>query len=431
MDDYSVSSLTESKNEWCARLVNSLTPPIIQGIKSIFHESWKLCEENVQRDKYLMTFQTFLKRIPQWNMTIIENESKRITETSGCTYLEELISCVHIIHLKALTCVRVCQKQKKVDIDIPPLNVFIHKIYINVARKIYTNIYLFEKNIPPLETQKRNRELECIVKECILDTVRESIPVENILRAYIDETVDKDVEVKEVIENIPIPSQEMSVEPKVQTTIAEKIAIGKATTSNAGPSNAGPSNAGPSNAGPSNAGPSNAGPSNAGPSNAGPSDVGTSNAGPSDVGTSNAGPSNAGTSNAGPSNAGPSDVGTSNAGSSNAGPTNVKEIVKLDLVDTLPIISEAKISFSDIDYEIDTKGTENSRVAPKTVEHLEQLSSDKKVLSFTSPDDDNDKLKIGENINLDILEIDNVFTQPNKLKLNDDDPILDDIVILS
>jgi hypothetical protein len=416
MDDYSVSSLTESKNEWCARLVNSLTPPIIQGIKSIFHESWKLCEENVQRDKYLMTFQTFLKRIPQWNMTIIENESKRITETSGCTYLEELISCVHIIHLKALTCVRVCQKQKKVDIDIPPLNVFIHKIYINVARKIYTNIYLFEKNIPPLETQKRNRELECIVKECILDTVRESIPVENILRAYIDETVDKDVEVKEVIENIPIPSQEMSVEPKVQT-IAEKIAIGKATTSNAGPSNAGPSNAGPSNAGPSNAG----------PSNAGPSEVGTSDVGPSNVGPSNVGPSNAGPSNAGPSNAGPS-----NAGSSNAGPTNVKEIVKLGLVDTLPIISEAKISFSDIDYEIDTKGTENSRVAPKTVEHLEQLSSDKKVLSFTSPDDDdNDKLKIGENINLDILEIDNVFTQPNKLKLNDDDPILDDIVILS
>ena len=89
---------------------------------------------------------------------------------------------------------------------------------------------------------------------------------------------------------------------------------------------------------------------------------------------------------------------------------------------------KAKISFSDIDYEIDTKGTENSKIAPKTVEHLEQLSSEKKVLNFVD-DDDDDKLTIGENINLDILEIDDVFSQP-KLKLNDD-PILDDIVILS
>ena len=36
MDDYSLSSLTESKNELCARLVNVLTPLIISGFKDIF-----------------------------------------------------------------------------------------------------------------------------------------------------------------------------------------------------------------------------------------------------------------------------------------------------------------------------------------------------------------------------------------------------------
>ena len=44
---------------------------------------------------------------------IIEEEKKRIIENSGCGYLEDLITCVHIIQLKALTCVRVGQKQKK------------------------------------------------------------------------------------------------------------------------------------------------------------------------------------------------------------------------------------------------------------------------------------------------------------------------------
>ena len=109
MDDYSVSSLTESKNEWCARLVNTLTPEIVQGLKSIFNESWKLCEDNDELDKYLMTFQTFLTRVPKWNSEIIETERKRICESSGCGYLEELITCVHVIQLKALSCVRVGQ----------------------------------------------------------------------------------------------------------------------------------------------------------------------------------------------------------------------------------------------------------------------------------------------------------------------------------
>ena len=103
MDDFSISGLSESKNEWCARLLNVLTPSIVQGVKSIFDEAWKLCQDNKETDKYLMTFQNFLTRVPKWNPTIIDAEKTRIIETSGCTYLEELITCVHVIQLKVLT----------------------------------------------------------------------------------------------------------------------------------------------------------------------------------------------------------------------------------------------------------------------------------------------------------------------------------------
>ena len=218
MDDYNISSLTESKNEWCARLVNILTPEVIHGLKSIFSEAWKLCQDNDETDKYLMTFQTFLSRVPKWNSEIIENERKRIVESSGCLYLEDLITAVHIIQLKALSCVRVGQKQKKIDINIPSVDNFIHKVYINVARKIYTNVYLFEKLNNPLQIQKHNRELEIIIRECILNSVRESVPVENILRAYMDETSEQHVEVKEIEEQIPLPP-----EPQVQQVSTENV----------------------------------------------------------------------------------------------------------------------------------------------------------------------------------------------------------------
>ena len=208
MDDFNVSSLHESKNEWGARLLTILTPLIIEGFKSIFDESYKLCKDNDETGKYLMTFQNLISRIPKWNVSIIETEKKRIIDKSGCSYLEELVTCIHIIQLKLLTAMRVGKKQKKIDINIPKLDDFIHKCYINVARKIYKNVYLFELNCSSLQIQKHNRELEIIVQECILNAVRDSIPIESILKAYMDETIEE-----EVVEEI----KEQIIEPQVNT----------------------------------------------------------------------------------------------------------------------------------------------------------------------------------------------------------------------
>jgi len=195
MDDFVVANLHESKNEWCGRLVSILTPLVIEGFKSIFNESWKLCVDNNEVNKYLMTFQNLLSRIPKWNSVIIEEERKRIIERSGCNYLEDLITCVHIIQLKVLTCIRVGNKQKKIDISIPKLDSFLHRLYIHSARKIYTNIYLFEKKISDLQIQKNNRELEILIQESILTTIRESIPTEAIIRAYLDESMEEEEQV--------------------------------------------------------------------------------------------------------------------------------------------------------------------------------------------------------------------------------------------
>jgi hypothetical protein len=203
MDDFVLSNLQESRNEWCSRLVSIFSPLVIEGIRSIFNESWKMCVENNEIDKYLMTFQNLLSRIPKWNAIIVEEERKRIIERSGCNYLEDLITCVHIIQLKVLTCIRVGNKQKKIDISIPNLDNFIHKVYINAARKLYMNVYLFEKNINPLQVQKNNRELEIIIQESILTAIRESIPTEAIIRAYMEESIEQEEEV--IIEKLEDP----------------------------------------------------------------------------------------------------------------------------------------------------------------------------------------------------------------------------------
>ena len=213
MEDYTSNVLTDSKNEWSILLINYLTPHVIDGFRSIFNESVQLCEKSDELEKYLMTFQNLLSRIPKWNNEMITQEKDRIMKLCNCTYLEDLMTCVHIIQLKILSCVRVGNESKKITIDIPDFGAFLHKVYINIARKLYSNIYLFEIDIPSLEIQKRNREFEVIVQACIMNTIRDSIPVETLLRQYIDESTE--YEVRQVEPKVEVTPEPKTPEPKI------------------------------------------------------------------------------------------------------------------------------------------------------------------------------------------------------------------------
>jgi len=212
MDDYSLSSLTESKNQWCAHLVSLLTHHVNVGIDSIFNESVNICSQEQEENKYLMTFQNLLSTIPSWNPTIIEQEKNRIENDSGCKYLEDLITAVHIIQLKALTCIRVGQKQKKIDINIPSLDKFIHNSYINVARKLYTNIYLYQKTVNPLQSQKNKHKVELLIKEAILLTIRDSVPIERILQCYMEENEEIEIPTEIPIEPTNISCSDLAID---------------------------------------------------------------------------------------------------------------------------------------------------------------------------------------------------------------------------
>ena len=359
MDDFSLPSLQESRNEWCARLVNILAPMMSEGFRSIFDEAWKLCEQNNEQGKYLMTFQNFLSRVPKWNATIIAQETQRIVERSGCGYLADLVTCVHIIQLKSLTCMRVGSKQKKVDIDVPQLNDFVHKVYVQCARKLYTNVYLFERGIPPLTMQKNGRELELIIKECILDSIRESIPLEMILRTYMDETIEDHTEIKikeEIVSQEPVESDapqtqnQNQAQNQAQNQTDAVIAAGIDPVPDAFPSTA----------------------------------------------------------------------------------ETVASTTET-VASTASTASTASIKFNDTDSAIDVNNAEHSIHAPKTEERLEQISNERymqrKLQEEEEDEDGLDRIKIGEDVQLDVFDV-HPMEEPLR-KLNFDAPDLDDIEILA
>ena len=208
MDENNITSLTEAQYEWALRLVHILHPLIYEGIHVIYNEAVDLCTKSEEEEKYLMTFQNFLSRIPKWSDEIVQKEVNRVVDKSGCTYLTDLITCVHITHLKILTSIRTGKTQKKIDITIPKLGSFVHKVYINLSRALYSNVYLFDKDAPPLMYQKNKAEFNKMIKTAILDSIRESIPVEQLLRSYLDESSDL---VREEVKSSEPPSVEAAV----------------------------------------------------------------------------------------------------------------------------------------------------------------------------------------------------------------------------
>ena len=135
------------KDEYAARFIHVLAPQMNKGIRDIFNEAVAVCSESGEQHKYLMTFQNFLAKVPTWSAATVEKEAKRIEEDSGCTYMPELLACVHVAHLKLLTSIRPSETSREVEIEMPTLATFIHKAYSIAARKLWQHTFLFETGI--------------------------------------------------------------------------------------------------------------------------------------------------------------------------------------------------------------------------------------------------------------------------------------------
>jgi hypothetical protein len=182
-----LSDFRHAQDEFTMQLIDAIAPPILQGMSSIVDEAVRLCEEKGEPEMYLKTFQNMLARIPGWNAALISQEVDRITEAAQIGYLPDLVTAVHIIHLRILSSVRVGHKPKRIEIDPPDFDQFIHRVYCEAGRKMWTYAYLFQRDLSDLDRQRNMHECEKIVRECVLTAVRASLPVETILRAYIDE----------------------------------------------------------------------------------------------------------------------------------------------------------------------------------------------------------------------------------------------------
>lgn len=177
-----VSVYAEAKGEYTRQLCQYLVP----AVQKFFLEMLETVKEQ-QNDskKHLLNFQTQLEGVVEWNIDKVQRETQRISLSTQCDYIEELLTAVFIAHTKVLSAIRLTNKQKKLQITIPKLEHFLHRTLTECARHLWSNTYLFSTACSSIERQKNMRQIESLITEGVLQGIRTMLPVKSILREYL------------------------------------------------------------------------------------------------------------------------------------------------------------------------------------------------------------------------------------------------------
>ena len=196
MDGPEISVYGEAKGEYTRQLCVFLAPCLETYFLRLLDEARSQAETS---QKYLWTFQNLLQCIPDWNQDKVMRETEVIQKDCKCDYLEELLTAVFIAHTKVLSAIRLSTKQKKLQITIPKIDHFLHRVLSECARTLWTNAFLFV-DTNSIEKQKNLRQVSGLIHDSILQAIRGLLPVRTILREYLHEDEDEETSAPSIVE---------------------------------------------------------------------------------------------------------------------------------------------------------------------------------------------------------------------------------------
>lgn len=187
MSDLSV--LVEAKKEYTAQLAACMSDPMIE----VFHRMYQEAVKNSKGKKVLVAFQALLRDTPNWSNSMVKGHTDVIV--SSCSYFSDLLAAVFVASTKIMSSVRLRQDTRKISLKMPSNETFTHTVYINAAKEIYSDPYVFGDDV---SEQKRDADLRVRFAKVIEDSVKELIPIKEILSTYMAPAPEDDAESKDI-----------------------------------------------------------------------------------------------------------------------------------------------------------------------------------------------------------------------------------------
>lgn len=187
--------LVEAKKEYMGQLCLIMCPPMIEVFQDMYDEASKLSNGR----KTLIMFQKLLKEVPNWSNAMSKRHSDNIADR--CAWFNDLLAAVFVACTKILSAVRLKSDNKKISLKLPTNEVFIQTCYNNVAKDLYKDPYVFHEE---QSEYVRDEQLTKRFTVCIETTIKELIPVQQILQTYMSQE-SRDIDLDGEVQDTPDP----------------------------------------------------------------------------------------------------------------------------------------------------------------------------------------------------------------------------------
>jgi len=204
--------LVEARREYVGQLCLLMCPVMIETFENLYEEAYKLSKGR----KVLVMYQKLLKEVPNWNNHIVKQHTGNLS--NSCSWFSDLLAAVFVSCVKILSSVRLNTENKKISIKLPSNEVFVHGCYVSAAKDLYKDPYVYHEE---MSDHERDDNLEKRFRVCIESTVKDMIPVQQILQTYIsqgekmeEKNIDFDNNEPEDTEDPDVDEQETQPEPE-------------------------------------------------------------------------------------------------------------------------------------------------------------------------------------------------------------------------
>ena len=183
MSQTSSGVYSDARSEYTRELCTILVPSYFK----FYLELLAKAKEGPEAKRFLWNFQTLLNEIPDWNMEKVSSETGQLLSSSGCDYMEDLLTGVLLAHTKVLLAIQHSSKKKKVQITVPKVDHFLFKVLCETSKLLWGSTFLFREDISSLEKQQNYRSIEVLLGEGILQAIRAMVPLRTILKDLVSQ----------------------------------------------------------------------------------------------------------------------------------------------------------------------------------------------------------------------------------------------------
>ena len=188
-DHYHV--LLDCKNNYISKLTSIVTESIKQKFFTIYDYSRQICITKNSNQNVLKQFQNELVLISKWDNITITEQISNICNSKNITYLDELLKAIFISNNKIINLIH---NENIVNIEIPNTKLFIHTLYINIAREFWKNPYVFYHNYNNQQKINNDLKINITISNNILHTIEYFLPIEDVVKK-LDQSLKKNKEI--------------------------------------------------------------------------------------------------------------------------------------------------------------------------------------------------------------------------------------------